>query len=147
MLSNAGFEIESAKLINTQGGSIRVIAKKQEQDKIKKTIGLLLKEKKRGLNKYYFYKKFSEKLYNKIGKIKSSIHLLISKTKKCLLVGAPARGVIFANVCNLKSYSKLLNCVDDTKVKNGKFFPGLNIKVNNWDYIKKMFQIMTQLFY
>ena len=139
MLSNAGFEIESVKLINTQGGSIRVIAKKNKnKTKLRKTIGLLLKEKKRGLNKYYFYKKFSEKLNNKIDKIKSSIHFLISKTeKKCLLVGAPARGVIFANVCNLKSYSKLLNCVDDTKAKNGKFFPGLNIKVNNWDYVKK----------
>ena len=47
------------------------------------------------------------------------------------------KGCYFCNVSNLKSYSKLLNCVDDTKVKNGKFFPGLNIKVNNWDYVKK----------
>ena len=42
--------------------------------------------------------------------------------KKCLLVGAPARGVIFSNVCNLRSYSKNLGCVDDTKEKNGKYF-------------------------
>ena len=38
-------EIES-KLINTQGGSIRVIAKKNRTSKIGKTIGLLLKEKR-----------------------------------------------------------------------------------------------------
>ena len=57
--------------------------------------------------------------------------------KKCLLVGAPARGVIFSNVCNLKIYSNILECVDDTKAKAGKYFPGLNIKVSHWDSINK----------
>ena len=90
------------------------------------------------MNKILFYKNFSKKLNKNINNIKNEIKKLTSNTrKKCLLVGAPARGVIFSNVCNLKIYSNILECVDDTKAKAGKYFPGLHIKVNHWDNINK----------
>lgn len=137
MLEKSGFYIEKANLIPTQGGSIRIIARKNKFLRTKK-IDILIKEKRRGLNKIDFYQNFSKNLNIKINIIKNEIKKFIKNhKKKCLLVGAPARGVIFSNVCNLKSYSKNLGCVDDTKEKNGKFFPGLNIKVNDWNRIRK----------
>ena len=137
MLERSGLNIEKANFIPTQGGSIRVIAVK-DQNIIKRKIQLLLNERKKGLNKIKYYKNFSKKLNIRIKKIKNEIKkLAINSKKKCLLVGAPARGVIFSNVCNLKIYSKILECVDDTKAKTGKYFPGLNIKVSNWDTVNK----------
>jgi len=137
MLGKADLVIENAYFIPTQGGSLRVIAGKNKKLKIKKN-KILLNEKKKGLSKIVFYKNFSKELNKNLKKIKDEIKKLTSNTKKkCLLVGAPARGVIFANVCNLKIYSNILECVDDTKAKSGKFFPGLNIKVSHWDIIKR----------
>ena len=137
MLGRAGLSIEKAYLIPTQGGSLRIIAGKEKNLKTEKN-KILQYEKKKGLNKILFYKNFSKKLNKNINNIKNEIKKLTSNTrKKCLLVGAPARGVIFSNVCNLKIYSNILECVDDTKAKAGKYFPGLNIKVNHWDNINK----------
>lgn len=137
MLGRAGLSIEKAYLIPTQGGSLRIIAGKEKNLKTEKN-KILQYEKKKGLNKILFYKNFSKKLNKNINNIKNEIKKLTSNTrKKCLLVGAPARGVIFSNVCNLEIYSNILECVDDTKAKAGKYFPGLNIKVNHWDNINK----------
>lgn len=137
MLGRAGLSIEKAYLIPTQGGSLRIIAGKEKNLKTEKN-KILQYEKKKGLSKILFYKNFSKKLNKNINNIKNEIKKLTSNTKKkCLLVGAPARGVIFSNVCNLKIYSNILECVDDTKAKAGKYFPGLNIKVNHWDNINK----------
>lgn len=137
MLGKAGLVIEKAYLIPTQGGSLRVIAGKDNNLNIEEN-KILRNERKKGLSKIIFYKNFSKKLNRNIYKIKKEIKKLTLNTrKKCLLVGAPARGVIFSNVCNLKIYSNILDCVDDTKAKAGKYFPGLNIKVNHWDSINK----------
>ena len=62
--------------------------------------------------------------------------LKIAKYKKIILLGAPARGVVIANVCNLDS-KKILYAIDDSKTKFSKFFPGLDIKVFSWDKLKK----------
>ncbi len=137
MLSKAGLVIENVNFIPTQGGSLRVIAGKNKNLIVKKN-KVLIEERKKGLNKIIFYKNFSKKLNKNLNKIKNEIKKLALNTeKKCLLVGAPARGVIFSNVCNLMIYSNILECVDDTKAKAGKYFPGLNIKVNHWDNINK----------
>lgn len=137
MLGKAGLVIEQAFFLPTQGGSLRIIAGKDKNLKIKKN-KILQNEKRKGLNKIIFYKNFSKQLNKNIYKIKNEIKKLILNTrKKCLLVGAPARGVIFSNVCNLKNYSNILESVDDTKAKAGKYFPGLNIKVSHWDSINK----------
>jgi len=137
MLGKAGLVIEKAFYIPTQGGSLRIIAGKDKNLKIKKS-KILQYEKRKGLNKILFYKNFSKQLNRNIYKIKNEIKKLVFNTrKKCLLVGAPARGVIFSNVCNLRNYSNILECVDDTKAKDGKYFPGLNIKVSHWDNINK----------
>ena len=137
MLGKAGLAIEKAHFIPTQGGSLRIIAGKDKNLKIEKN-KILQNERVKGLNKILFYKNFSKKLNRNIYKIKNEIKKLTLNTrKKCLLVGAPARGVIFSNVCNLKIYSNILECVDDTKAKAGKYFPGLNIKVSHWDSINK----------
>ena len=137
MLGKAGLVIEKSLLNSDARGSLRVIAGKDNNLNIEEN-KILRNERKKGLSKIIFYKNFSKKLNRNIYKIKKEIKKLTLNTrKKCLLVGAPARGVIFSNVCNLKIYSNILDCVDDTKAKAGKYFPGLNIKVNHWDSINK----------
>lgn len=138
ILALSNFEIKKIEKINTQGGSLRVRAIKRNH--IKKFIGqnLLVAEINKGFNKINFYKNFSNTLKKKIKKINKELKKFDkSKKKNILLVGAPARGVIFSNATNILKLRKVnLYCVDDTDAKVNKFFPGLNIKVQNWQYVR-----------
>lgn len=135
MLKKAKLKILSLKKLKTQGGSIRIIAgKKGNNDpKIKKFLSIENKNMK--LNKLKFYKNFSLQLKMKIEFINKKINKLIISKEPIVLVGAPARGVIFVNSTNLKKYKNFL-IVDDSIAKKNCFFPGLKNKISDWETLK-----------
>lgn len=135
ILKKANLNILSVKKLNTQGGSIRIIAGKNLNNNSKIKNILSVESKNMKLNQIKFYKKFSLRLKKKIEFINSKINKLIISKEPILLVGAPARGVIFVNSTNLKKYKNFL-IVDDSIAKKNCYFPGLKNKISDWETLK-----------
>lgn len=133
MLKISNLNLDKIQKIETQGGSLRVFACKNKKDKRENK--LLKKELTLGFNKYKTYKKIGYIIKKKIELINKTIEKNISQNSNTLLVGAPARGVIFSNSTKIKKLKKII-CVDDSKTKHGCYFPGLNIKVQPTENIR-----------
>jgi len=128
MLHRANFKIENIEKIKTQGGSLRIIARKKNHKSKENYKNFLRKEYDKKLDIKETYKKMGLLIKNKIDSINKIIDSRINFKKKLLLVGAPARGVIFYNTCNIR-YHRNIYCVDDSKTKDGCFFPGANFRI------------------
>jgi D-mycarose 3-C-methyltransferase len=135
ILKKANLNILSIKKLNTQGGSIRIIAGKNRNNNKKIKNFLSIENKNMKLNQIEFYKKFSLRLKNQIKYINKKINKLILSKEPIILVGAPARGVIFVNSTNLKKYKNFL-IVDDSIAKKNCYFPGLKNKISDWKALK-----------
>ena len=133
VLENFNLKLHYVDRISTQGGSIRIIAKKKTNSK--QYLKILKIEKKFLVDKISTYKKVGEIINNKISEIKKNFEVL-SKVKKVIFLGAPARGVVIANVCNFNA-KRIAYAIDDSKTKENKFFPGYSIRVKSWNQLKK----------
>jgi SAM-dependent methyltransferase len=136
VLQRAGLSIYDATLISTQGGSLRAFAKKQKNS-IKQTESYKLiykNEIKNKLNDIKFYQGLSLIIENKIKKIKLFLNDILKTNKKLLIVGAPARGVVTLNVCDINLKNKAV-IIDDTREKQGKIMPGVHLPVYSWEKI------------
>jgi SAM-dependent methyltransferase len=148
ILSAANLKIIGINKIATQGGSIRVFAVKDICKKKYKIVNdqyikLLNYEnkqldcgKKRGGGGELFALRIKKKITESIKLIKLSTRKFIEKDEPCFLIGSPARGVVIVNTCLFNFYSNLIP-IDDTKEKGNKYFPGINAKVKNWNFLKK----------
>lgn len=136
LLRKYGLKIVTTKLLQTQGGSIRVFITHINNDyKISSNTKVLFKkELNLGLNKKIYYEKLKNVLYKKIKNLKFKIDKTISKiklkNKKIIALGAPARGVVITNVLDLTKF--IDHYIDDSTTKLDTFFPGTNVKVINW---------------
>ena len=136
VLQRVGLSIYDATLISTQGGSLRVFAKKQKNS-IKHTKSYTLiyeNEVKNNINNINFYQGLSIIIENKINKIKLFLKDMLKNNKKLLIVGAPARGVVTLNVCDINLTDKAV-IIDDTREKQGKIMPGVHLPVYAWEKI------------
>jgi len=136
VLQRVGLSIYDATLISTQGGSLRVFAKKQKNS-IKHTKSYTLiyeNEVKNKINNINFYQGLSIIIENKINKIKLFLKDMLKNNKKLLIVGAPARGVVTLNVCDI-NLTDIAVIIDDTREKQGKIMPGVHLPVYAWEKI------------
>ena len=122
-----------AERIPTQGGSIRVIAKKKSSSQQWKKI--YTNEKSKNVGKISTYKKTGKLIERIIFKINKNFQKL-SASEKVVLLGAPARGVVISHVCNIDQ-KKIDFAIDDSKTKYNTFFPGKKFKVYNWEKLNK----------
>ena len=119
------FKVEK---INTHGGSIRVYLKKNEKIKIEKSVKELIKEEEKfGIKNFKTYQDFGKKVY----KIRENVIKNIKEIKKngvnIVGYGAPAKATTALNFFDI---SKEIDCiVEDNKLKQGKYVPGVNIKI------------------
>jgi 2-polyprenyl-3-methyl-5-hydroxy-6-metoxy-1,4-benzoquinol methylase len=133
VLEKAGLKINYAKKIETQGGSLRIIAKKNyKSDQWKE---LFSREIRQGVNQLKTYKKVSKSINFLIKKIRNKFKFFSKENKKIIFLGAPARGVVIANIVNFNK-KNLLYAIDDSITKLGKFFPGYKVKVISWQELK-----------
>lgn len=135
-LHKVGLKGIDVKQIPTQGGSIRVIASKKES--LKKTSNnyknTLRTELSLGISKSIFYEKLYENIGAKIKNIKSFLNKVNQRKQKLLIIGAPARGVVVMNVCNVDlKYRPVI--IDDTKEKQGKVMPGVHFPIYDWNEV------------
>ena len=128
-------KIYRAEKINTHGGSLRIYVKKGSKNKIEKNVqNILLEEKKYGIKNYETYQKFSEKIY----KIKESVMKNISKIKEknnIIGYGSPAKATTALNFFGISKEIDLI--VEDNKLKQGKYLPGVNIPIVGKEKIPK----------
>ena len=130
-LNESGLYVHDVTEINTQGGSIRVVAKKEKL--INKTISynnISKKESDIGIKEEEFYRSVSFEIEKKLKNINDLF--VKEKDNKFLILGSPARGVVTLNVSN-----KLINnesiIIDDTPEKQNKLMPGIHLPVRKWN--------------
>jgi nucleoside-diphosphate-sugar epimerase len=127
--------IYRAEKINTHGGSIRIYIKKGKKIKAEKSVKDLIKdEEKFGINKYKTYQEFAKKVYKIRDNVRKGIVNLKKTNKKIIGYGSPAKATTALNFFGI---SKELECiVEDNKLKQGKFLPGMKIPIISRDSIK-----------
>ena len=131
-------EIYDVAIIPIHGGSIRVFAKKK--DDIRQIQGsvkeILEYEKQKG---FYSEEKYleDEKEIEKLKKdLIDKLNYFKNKGYKLAGYGASARGTILLNICNIDN--KYLDYIVDNSIeKQGRYVPGVNIKIVPASYLKE----------
>ncbi len=122
--------IYKAEKINTHGGSIRVFIKKGKNHKSDKSINSLLKdEENAGLKNPKIYEEFGKKVQTIRENVKRNINKLKSNGKKLIGYGSPAKATTALNYFGISKEIDFI--VEDNKLKQGKFVPGVKIPINS----------------
>ena len=127
--------IYKAEKINTHGGSIRVYIKKNKNTKIDKSVKLLLNEEENfGIKKYKTYQDFAKKVNIIMSNVRKNISILKKNNKNIIGYGSPAKATTALNFFGI---SKEIDCIiEDNKLKQGKFLPGMKIPIVSRSNIK-----------
>jgi SAM-dependent methyltransferase len=124
--------------IDSQGGSIRCfICHKNTSEKVSKKIKFVINsEKKLGLYSAIKLKKFKSQIISHIKKLRRLLLDLKRKQKRISIYGASGKGQALMQFCNIDN--KIVDYVfDKSKLKQGLFTPGTQIKIKNSNNIKK----------
>ena len=137
-------KIFKAEKIDTHGGSLRIYIKKNNKVKIENNVRTLLKEEKEfGIENFKTYKIFGEKIYNIRDNVIKNIEKLRKKNKKIIGYGSPAKATTALNFFNITNSIDFV--VEDNKLKQGKFIPGVKIPIKNKKIIKDSNNVMLVL--
>jgi len=127
--------IYKAEKIETHGGSIRVYIKKSKKTKIEKSVKFLLKEEEKyGIKNYKTYQDFAKKVYKIRENVRKNISILASKDTNIIGYGSPAKATTALNFFGISDEIKYI--VEDNKLKQGKFLPGMRIPITSKENIK-----------
>jgi hypothetical protein len=126
------FIFEKVEKISNYGGSIRVYARKNNNNKFqvgKSVINLLNHEIKKGYYKDVIFKKFSKKISNFKNKFQYLIYSLKKTGKNIIGIGCPGRAMTLLEYC--KFNSKIISYIAEQKesLKLGMYTPGTKIPV------------------
>jgi hypothetical protein len=131
IFENHGLSVFDVEELPTHGGSLRIFAKHQDNNKyaiLYSVEQLLQKETSKGLNTLHYYTGFQQK----VNQVKNQFldFLLTAKKegKKIAAYGAAAKGNTLLNYCGIKT--DLIDFVADANPnKQNKFLPGSHIPV------------------
>ena len=127
--------IFKAEKISTHGGSIRIYIKKDKKIKIENSIQVLLKEENKfGIKDFKTYQKFGQKIYQIRNNVIKNIENLKKRNKIIVGYGSPAKATTALNFFNVTNSIEFV--VEDNKLKQGKFIPGVKIPIKNKNVIK-----------
>ena len=129
-------KIFKAEKINTHGGSLRIYISKNQKIKIDKSINkLLLEEENFGIKKFKTYKSFGEKVYEIRKNVLKNIDIIKKKKKSLVGYGAPAKATTALNFFGISDQIDYI--VEDNKLKDKKFIPGVKIPIYFKDKINR----------
>ena len=127
---NYKVKLYRAEKINTHGGSLRIYLNKDLKTKIEKNVSNLLKEEEKfGIKKFETYKKFGEKIYQIRENVIKNFNKLKDINKNLVGYGAPAKATTALNFFGISG--KINSIIEDNKLKQGKYLPGLKIPIIN----------------
>ena len=121
-------KVYRAEKVNTHGGSLRIYLSKNSKVKVEKNVKILLeKEEKFGMKDYKTYQKFSKKVYEIRENVRRNIKNIKKNNIKIIGYGSPAKATTALNFFGI---SNEIDCiVEDNKLKQGKFLPGMKIPI------------------
>jgi nucleoside-diphosphate-sugar epimerase len=123
-------EIFKAEKINTHGGSIRIYIQKNKNVRVDKSIKELLEEEEKfGIKKFKTYQSFGKKVYEIRENVINNIKKLKKDGNKIIGYGAPAKATTALNFFGLGNEIDYI--IEDNKLKNKKFIPGVKIPISN----------------
>ena len=126
----------SAEKIETHGGSLRIYVQKGKKNKIEKNvINLLKEEKKLGIKNYDTYLKFAKKVYKIRDNVIKNINKLKKNSKNIIGYGSPAKATTALNFFGISDEIECI--VEDNKLKQGKFLPGMKIPIKGKNQLSK----------
>jgi quercetin dioxygenase-like cupin family protein len=127
--------IYKVERIDTHGGSIRIYIKKDLKTKIEKSVKLFLNEEEKfGITTYKTYQDFAKKVYKIRDNVRKNILKLKKNNSKIIGYGSPAKATTALNFFGI---SKEIECiVEDNKLKQGKFLPGMKIPITSKESLK-----------
>jgi len=130
-LQKIGFNIIDIQTNKIQGGSLKILCKKDNKKKIyKKVKNFLIKEKKTILYKNSYLKIWKIKIDKKMKKLELLIKKKYKEKKTICGYGAPTKCVLLLNQSKLNS-REILNIVEDNSLKVSKFLPDSGIKISS----------------
>jgi len=125
-----------AEKIETHGGSLRIYVQKGKKNKIEKNvINLLKEEKKLGIKNYDTYLKFAKKVYKIRDNVIKNINKLKKNSKNIIGYGSPAKATTALNFFGISDEIECI--VEDNKLKQGKFLPGMKIPIKGKNQLSK----------
>ena len=134
--NNFSAKIYKAEKIDTHGGSIRIYVKKDLKIKIDKSIKKLLKdEEKFGIKKYKTYQNFAKNVYKIRDNVRRNISKLANNHNDIVCYGSPAKATTALNFFGISNEIKSI--IEDNKLKQGKFLPGMKIPIISKEKIKE----------
>jgi len=126
--------IYRAEKINTHGGSLRIYVKNNSKVKVEKSIKQILNEEEKfGIKNYQTYVNFGKEVYKIRDKVRANITKL-SKSNKIIGYGSPAKATTALNFFGISNEIECI--VEDNKLKQGKFLPGMKIPIISKENIK-----------
>ena len=130
-----GAKIFRSEKVDTHGGSLRIFVKKDKKVKIESSVKKMLKDEEDfGIKKFKTYQDFGEKVYKIRENVSKNIKKLKEKNKKIIGYGAPAKATTALNFFSISNEIDFI--VEDNKLKQNKFIPGVKIKIKNKSQIK-----------
>lgn len=132
-LESLGFGLVDVEVIETHGGSLRIVAQKGGKTNPSKVSAIEDEERNLGFD--------SPKLFEKLAKLidtaQSSFASVIASSGQSIVFGyaAPAKVVTFLYQVSAKTH-EISFIVDDNPLKQGKFLPGLGIPIVDSEFLK-----------
>jgi len=132
-----GLEIFDIKKQSVHGGTIRVFITKKGNITQKNSVKIFLNEEHDyGLDKIETYEQFAQNVLNLKSKLLKMINQLKNDKKSIIGYGAPAKGNVLLNYCNIDH--KIIDfIIDTTPLKQGKFTPGTHIPIHHPNEMNK----------
>ena len=128
-------KIFRAEKVNTHGGSIRIYIKKEKNVKIEPSVNKLLKEEEKfGIKDFRIYQNFADKIYEIKKNVLKNLKMIKNKSKKIAGYGAPAKATTALNFYGISDQIDFV--LEDNKLKQNKFIPGVNIPIYSKKKIK-----------
>ena len=129
-------KIFKAEKIDTHGGSLRIYISKNKKTKIDQSVKKILNEEEKfGIKNYKTYKLFGEKVYKIRDNVLKNINKIRQKEKVLVGYGAPAKATTALNFFGITNQIDYI--IEDNKLKNNKFVPGVRIPIISKDKITR----------
>ena len=127
------FKVEK---IQTHGGSLRVYIKKDNKKlKVEQSVKSFLKEEEQfGIKKYKTYQEFAMKVYKIRENVLKNIKKIKDEGRQIIGYGSPAKATTALNFFGISQEIDFI--VEDNKLKQGKFIPGVKIPIKSKKFVK-----------
>lgn len=135
-LNKIGFQAINLSTNNIQGGTLRVLCKKNDSNNRKQVTKFILSERKKLIYNKKYMSQWQKEIKKRMLKLNKFVNSKIKKNYVVFGYGAPTKAVLLLKLSRL-SKSGIQFTVEDNKLKQNKVIPRSNIKIVDLNFILK----------